>query len=208
MEHFTTNRLEAVSDGIFAIAITLLVLEIAVPHVQSGDSLARELRHLWPSYIGYALSFVTIGIMWMNHHEMFRDIERTDHSVMVLNLLLLMGISFLPFPTAVVAEYLNDAEFRTEAMLAYGGTFFVIALLFNALWFYVARHPDLLDEHVPAERVRSRSRRYALGPVAYGLMIPTALVNAWVPLGLAIALAVFYLLPLSADVLSELVDDG
>jgi len=91
-EHVTTTRLEALSDGVVAIVITLLIIEIGVPHVDAGQSLAAELRNLWPSYAGYALSFVTIGVMWMNHHEMFRDIERTDHNVVVLNLLpLTMG---------------------------------------------------------------------------------------------------------------------
>ena len=99
-----TGRLEAFSDGVFAIAITLLILEIGVPHVPADGSLWRALRELWPSYLSYAISFVIIGVMWINHHNLFRDIARVDHYLLVLNLLLLMSISFLPFPTAVVAN--------------------------------------------------------------------------------------------------------
>ena len=109
-EHANTIRLEAFSDGVFAIAITVLVLEIGVPHVAARESLPQALRHLWPSYFGYAVSFLTIGVMWINHHAMFKDIDRQDHVLLVLNLLLLMCISFLPFPTAVVAAYVRDGE--------------------------------------------------------------------------------------------------
>ena len=101
--HSDTSRLEAFSDGVFAIAVTLLVLEIGVPHVGEGESLGEALRHLWPSYFGFAVSFLTIGVMWINHHAMFKDIDRQDHTLLVLNLVLMMTISFLPFPTAVVA---------------------------------------------------------------------------------------------------------
>ena len=208
MQHVATTRLEAFSDGVFAIAITLLIIEIGVPHVTEGESLASALRDLWPSYIGYVLSFVTIGIMWMNHHELFRDIERTDHGVVVLNLLLLMTVSFLPFPTAVFADYINDADHRTEAMLAYSGTFFFIALAHNALWFYVARRRELLDDHVTEERIRTRSRRYIWGPVAYGSMVPLALISPWISFGIAGGLALFYLLPLTTPALGVATDRG
>jgi len=132
--HEDTGRLEAFSDGVFAIAITLLVLEIAVPHVDASKSLGDELLHLWPSYFGYGVSFITIGIMWANHHGVFRDIERYDHTLLVLNLLLLMGIGFVPFPTAVVAEYMREGEHQLEATLLYCSTFTAIAVVFNALW--------------------------------------------------------------------------
>jgi hypothetical protein len=113
--HYETGRLEAFSDGVFAIAITLLVLEIAVPHVEHDASLTNALLDLWPSYFGYAVSFITIGVMWINHHHMFKDIERVDHGLLALNLLLLICISFVPFPTAVLAEYVGEDEFRLEA---------------------------------------------------------------------------------------------
>jgi uncharacterized membrane protein len=187
--------MEAFSDGVFAIAITLLILEIGVPHAQQGESLAHLLRHQWPSYAGYAVSFVTIGIMWWNHHELFKDIEHPDHTLMVLNLALLLCIAFIPFPTALVAEYVRERAQETTAVFAYGATLTFTAVAFNALWFYAAYPGRLLVMDVSDERKRVRSLRYAPGPLLYGVTIPLALVNFWVSLGLYALLAVFYLLP-------------
>lgn len=106
--------------------------------------------------------------MWAKHHAMFKNIERYDHQLVVLNLLLLGSISFVPFPTAVLAEYLRDADRRLAAVLAYGGTYRVTAVLFVALWTYAARGRRLIDEHVSDARVRTRTRRYALRPAMYG----------------------------------------
>ena len=103
--HSTTSRLEAFSDGVFAIAITLLILEVKVPHAGTGESLRTALLRLWPSYLGYVISFVTLGIMWTNHHAMFTYIRRTDRYFLIVHVFFLMCISFLPFPTAVLAEY-------------------------------------------------------------------------------------------------------
>lgn len=162
-EHANTQRLEAFSDGVFAIAITLLVLEIGVPHVAPGQSLAAAMRHLWPSYFGYAVSFLTIGVMWINHHAMFKDIDRQDHVLLVLNLLLLLSISFLPFPTAVLAAYMRDSDHRLAATLTYGITITVIAIFFQLLWLYASIGRRLIDEHVSETRVRSRTIRFRRG---------------------------------------------
>ena len=105
----TTSRVEAFSDGVLAIAITLLVLEIRPPDVPSGSTLAKELLHLWPKYAVFAVSFITIGIMWVNHHALFQGIASVDRSLLFVNLLLLMAISFVPFPTAVLGDYLRIA---------------------------------------------------------------------------------------------------
>lgn len=195
-EHRSTARLEAFSDGVFAIAITLLVLEIGVPHLPEGGSLGHALRDLWPSYFGYAVSFITIGVMWANHHAMFKDIDRQDHTLVVLNLLLLMSISFLPFPTAVLAEYMRDDDQRLAATLAYGTTLVVIAIAFQLLWLYAARGRRLIDDHVSDARVRSRTVRYIPGFVAYCIGLPLAFVDPWISLGIYAALAIFFLLPI------------
>jgi uncharacterized membrane protein len=194
--HQDTARLEAFSDGVFAIAITLLVIEIGVPHVDADQSLAHALRELWPSYAGYAVSFITIGIMWANHHGMFKDIERTDHSVLMLNLVLLMCIAFVPFPTALVADYLREGSHEREATLAYCITFTCTAVAFNALWLYAWKRPHLLDDHVSKARLRSRTLRYLPGPMLYGATIPLAFASHWAALALIGALALLYLLPL------------
>ena len=136
MAESETTRLEAFSDGVFAIAITLLILEIKVPsEPETRDhGLWRALLERWPSYVGYVISFATIGIMWVNHHALFKYIRRVDRALLLANLLLLMTISFLPYPTAVLAEHLSDADSRTAAAVFYGGTLVVIAISFNVLW--------------------------------------------------------------------------
>ena len=100
------GRIEAFSDGVFAIAITLLVIEIGVPHIQGeGTTLSHALLEQWPSYLGYAISFLQIGVIWANHHNRFRFIARSDHILLFLNILFLMCVAFIPFPTALLAEY-------------------------------------------------------------------------------------------------------
>jgi uncharacterized membrane protein len=194
--HYDTSRLEAFSDGVFAIAITLLIIEIGVPHVEGGESLGHALRQLWPSYFGYALSFVTIGIMWANHHGMFKDIERVDHPMQMLNLLLLLCIAFIPFPTAVLVEYMQDDDNALAATLTYGITLTLTALAFNAMWWHASRGRRLIDDHVSDAHVRDRTLRYLPGPLLYAVGLPLAFVNTWAAMGLWVALAVLYLLPL------------
>jgi len=195
--HDDTARIEALSDGVFAIAITLLIIEIGVPHVEEGHGLGSLLRELWPSYVGYALSFLTIGVMWINHHAMFKDIEHSNHTLIVLNILLLLCISFVPFPTAVLAEYVRDNDHAVAATLAYGGTFTVTAIVFNALWLYAATHKTMIDAHVSDERIRSRTRRFIGGPLLYAAGLPLAFVSPWLSIALWVALTAFFLLPLN-----------
>jgi TMEM175 potassium channel family protein len=190
-----TSRLEAFSDGVFAIAITLLILEVKVPHAGSGESLARALLDLWPSYLGYAISFVTLGIMWTNHHAIFRYIRRCDRYFLLIHIFFLMCISFLPFPTAVLAEHLPYAESRQLAVAFYSGTLVVIALAYNAVWWYAVGDRRLLDPGADPAAVRTISRRYALGPISYGVSLALAFVNVWASLGVHAVLMILYLLP-------------
>jgi uncharacterized membrane protein len=202
LHHFDTQRVEAFSDGVLAIAITLLVLEIGVPG--PGSSLGSALEHEWPSFLGFGISFITIGIMWINHHGVFRDIERVDHKLLVLNLLLLLSISFLPFGTAVFAEHLRDEDNRRLATLFLGANFTVIAVFFNALWFYVYFHrAALIDHHVSVTRLQSRTRRYLSGPFIYGVTLPLAFISPWISVAIYIGAAVLYLLPLNEEQVTE-----
>src|SRR5438105_5960723 len=194
--HTNTTRIEAFSDGVFAIAITLLVLEITVPKLADGESLGRALGEEWPSFFGYCLSFITIGIMWMNHHTMWNDIERFDHTCTKLNLLLLLCISFVPFPTAVLADYLHDDARREAATLFYGGAFTAIALCWNALWLYASASRRLIDTHVSDSRISFRTRRNLAGPIGYGGSLPLALISPWLSLAIYVGMALLYLAPL------------
>ncbi len=195
--HSNTSRLEAFSDGVFAIAITLLILEVGVPHLSANESLAAALRELWPSYFAYILSFITIGIMWANHHSQFRDIDRADHTLSVLNLLLLMCISFVPFTTAVLAAYMRDNDQALAATLAYGSNFTVLAVFWNVVWRYASHDRRLIDEHVSDARVRMRTRRNVFGPFMYGAGLPLAFVSTWAAIGLWCAIGLYFLLPIS-----------
>ena len=133
-----TGRTEAFSDGVFAIAITLLVLDIRVP-AEEFDDLWSGIVHEWPAYLGYATSFLTIGALWLAHHGVFRRLRYANNPVMRINLLLLMAVSFLPFPTRLVAEAIRDQSAESAAAIFYGATLLVITLLFSALWGAVAR---------------------------------------------------------------------
>ena len=142
-----TVRLEAFSDGIFAIAMTLLVLEIRLPEDLAPGTLANSLLHLWRSYLAFLTSFATIGVMWVNHHRVFNLIRRTDQGILALNLLLMLGVTFLPFPTAVVARNIRSIDART-AVLFYNATFTVIAICWGVLWRYAVRNRHLIGKDV------------------------------------------------------------
>ncbi|MEP6572332.1 MAG: TMEM175 family protein [Gemmatimonadota bacterium] len=195
---FDTTRLEAFSDGVFAIAITLLVLEIRVPSheaILQDGGLWHALLRLWPSYLGYLISFVTIGIMWANHHSVFEQVRHADRYFLMINVLFLLCISFLPFPTAVLAAYLPDLEQRTIAVAAYGATLIVISLAYNALWWYAIRGERLLGPDADAATIRVITLRYGLGPFAYAIAFGLAFVNVWASLAVHGVLAAVYLLP-------------
>jgi uncharacterized membrane protein len=189
-----TARVEAFSDGVFAIAITLLVLELKVPPENVGTSLGRALLELWPSYLAFLTSFFTIGIMWLNHHRLFSMIQRTDHTLVMLNLLLMLGITAVPFPTALVAEHLGHEGEKTAAMV-YSGTYVVIAIVFNVLWRYAARGRRLLGSNVDATAVEKQTRQYVFGPVVYFIAFLVALVSAPLSFWINMAIAAFFALP-------------
>lgn len=188
-----TNRLEAFSDGVFAIAITLLVLEIKVP--PSGAGLGRELLGLWPSYLAYVISFIVIGAIWINHHAMFDHIVRSNHKLLLLNTLHLMFIAFLPFPTAVLAEALHSGIDTPVATAFYGGTLTAIGILVTAMWYYAAHGHQLLTEMTSRDDARRHGRRLMVGPVCYAIATVVALVEPWAALVFFVALNVFFLWP-------------
>ncbi|MDB6029283.1 MAG: Integral rane protein [Verrucomicrobiales bacterium] len=188
-----TNRIEAFSDGVFAIAITLLILEIKVP--PSGSALKAELLSLWPSYLAYAISFIVIGAIWINHHAMFEHIVRADQNLLLLNTFHLMFVAFLPFPTAVLAQALHDGADEPLATSFYGGTLTVIGIFVTAMWRYAAHEHRLLSSHISQDEAKRNGRRFLVGPVCYGIATVIALVAPWFALMFYIALNVFFLWP-------------
>jgi uncharacterized membrane protein len=191
MDESATNRMETFSDGVFAIAATLLVLEISVDTAHTHD-LGSALLHLWPSYLAYATSFITIGIIWMNHHTCVETMARVDRPFLFLNLLLLLTVSFLPFPTRLVADYLQRPG-EQSAVYAYAATFVVMAVVYNAWWRYASSGRRLIGENVSEKRVRAISRAFNPGPPTYALTLLVAVFSPLASVFLTFAIAAFYL---------------
>jgi uncharacterized membrane protein len=190
-----TARIEAFSDGVFAIAITLLVLDLKVPkELESGHSLASALMIQWPAYLAFVTSFLTILVMWVNHHRMFTLIERSDDRLLLFNGLLLMGVTLVPFPTSLVAEHLRLAGERTAAIV-FNCTFVYLALCFNLLWRTAAVGDRLLNPACDRTAVRNIFESYRWGPLLYGLGLALAFVSVGASLALNLGLAIFFALP-------------
>ena len=190
-----TGRVEALSDGVFAVAITLLVLNIQVPLGASGENeLLVLLLHKWPTYLAFATSFATIGIMWINHHRLFTHIKRTDTILLLLNILLLLIIVFIPFPTDLLAEYIKSSNQRLVALI-YSGTCVVLAIVFNLLWRYATYKGRLLGKSADLSAVRAISRQYLFGPLLYSIAFGLAWINVPASVVLNLLLAVFFAIP-------------
>jgi len=193
-----TARLEAFSDGVFAIAITLLVLEIHVPgqeEIAEHGGLAPALADLWSSYIAFVTSFLTILIMWINHHTIFSAIRRSDHFLIIFNGLLLLGVTFVPFPTSVLAEHLEGSDGDVAAAF-YAATFVFTALCFNLIWRYSAAGNRLLRGDINPSFVAAINYRYGLGVPVYGIAALTAALSPELSFGLCMALAILYVIPM------------
>jgi uncharacterized membrane protein len=189
-----TNRLEAFSDGVISITITLLVLNIHVPNENDTAPLLTLLLKQWPSYLNYVTSFIVIGIFWVNHHNMFKYIKRADHFFLLVNILFLMCLVFIPFVTALLAAYVNKPEQHTAALL-YSGTLLLTAIMFNVIWWYAARKRFLLDPRLNPHIVNRLTRSYLIGIPLYVLSMMFSLVSVEASLLLYIFIALIYALP-------------
>jgi uncharacterized membrane protein len=196
-KHEGTLRVEAFSDGVFAIAATLLVVDLKPPRgAMTGAQLVDALVAEWPTYVSYAMSFLYLGIIWAHHHAVYRLLKRTDQVFLTINILFLMVIAVLPFPTAILGEYLGErGERHRIATLVYTGTLFVTALLFNALWLWGKHERRLIDDDLDERVIRATTRHYLVAPIAYALAFVVAW---WAPVAaviIVLAMALFYLLP-------------
>jgi uncharacterized membrane protein len=184
-----TARLETFSDGIFAIAATLLILDVNL----SGDgSVAHQLVQAWPSYAAYAISFATLGIVWVNHHTVFKQIGSVDRTFLFINVLFLMVVAFTPFPTRVLAD--NMREQSKAAAIAYGLTYTSMAVCFVSLWFYAARKRRLIAASADQRMVSGISRSFAPGAFVYAIATLSALLSAVLAVVLFAAIAIFYVI--------------
>ncbi|HEV2296914.1 MAG TPA: TMEM175 family protein [Candidatus Acidoferrales bacterium] len=189
-----TARVEAFSDGVFAIAITLLILDIKVPNA-SGGPLAHQLLVQWPFYFSFVISFAFIGIMWINHHRLFTHIKRSDDLLLILNLLLLLGVTSVPFPTAVLAANLGQPGQRTATVL-FNATYLFIAVIFNLLWRYAtSRNHHLLAANADFAAADRITRQYLFGPLLYLICLGLAWISVTASLALNATLACFFAFP-------------
>jgi uncharacterized membrane protein len=189
----STARLETFADGVFAIAATLLILNVDAQ--VSGDlpGLGSQLLHIWPSYLAYAVSFVTIGIMWVNHHTVMSQIDRTDRRFLVATVGLLLCIAFVPFPTRLVAEHIRGEGAR-DAALAFGFTMVATAIMYNVTWFYASRGKRLLRADADPAVVSGLSRSYLPGPWIYLAAALIAFLSPATSVVLFMAIALFYVI--------------
>jgi uncharacterized membrane protein len=188
-----TDRTESFSDGVFAVAITLLVLDLSVHNV-APNGLAAALGRKWPHYITFAVSFLTIGIIWSNHHAMFERIARVDRTLVMLNLLLLMSVTFIPFPTGLLASYLRAGADEHVAAAVYAGSLLLMSIAFIATNWYAARR-ELLTSWITPRHMRKQLLRASVGLFVYSLAVGLAFVDTITSLALCAVSAVYYALP-------------
>jgi uncharacterized membrane protein len=187
----SSARLETFADGVFAIAATLLILIVEVPELD-GHSLAHELVRLWPAYIGYAVSFLTIGIIWVNHHTVLRQIRGVDRIFLFINVFFLLCIAFIPFPTRLLATYVRTDDGRAAAVV-YGITLTTTAIFFNLMWRYaIGGGGRLLRADADQREVDGITRSYRPGVPMYAGSTVVGIFNAEVAAALFAVIALFY----------------
>ena len=194
----STRRLEAFSDGVFAIVITLLVLEIRVPqipHPHADVELFHLLLRMWPKFLSFAVSFVIVGIFWVGHHNIFHVIRHTDRALLWLNLFFLLCVAFIPFPTALMGEYVGVPA----AVVPYGLTLMATGLTLYLLWWYATFRRRLVSPDLDPAFVRMVSRRTLAGPLLYVLAILLSLVSARITLLVYALIPLYFILPHRLD---------
>jgi uncharacterized membrane protein len=194
-----TGRLEAFSDGVIAVAITLLVLNIDLPHLKLHQSLVSGLIDQWQVYVAYMVSFLTIGIIWINHHVMISRLREADRTILFLNLLLLMSIGILPFATRLMAAYLKQSHGQHLATGIYSGAFLLMAVFFAMLNRHILlAKAHLLHRELPVGQRRQILFRSVSGLVPYAVATGLAALSSYLTLAICGALAIFYALPIGS----------
>jgi uncharacterized membrane protein len=194
-EFIQKNRLEAFSDGVFAILITLLVLEIKVPHIEQHNStgaLQAALQSLLPKFLSWVISFLVIAVIWVNHHRILERVEKADHSFFWLNTNLLLWTSFIPFPTALMGDYAHNPL----AVSLFGIVLSLSALAFTFLRKYLADHGDLLKKEIgPHVLKHTVLKSFLLGPLAYGMGAAAAWIHTGVSWAIYLIIPLYFIFP-------------
>lgn len=190
----TKSRIETLCDGVFAIAMTLLIFNIKVPSLSpppAGSSLTRALFGLWPQFLVYAISFIMLGVYWVGHHNQFHYIRRTDRVLLWVNVLFLMFVALVPFSTALLGEY--PAE--QVAVVFYAVNLMLVGLTLYAQWWYATSGHHLVDADLDLVLVRLAKRRVLMGPVILLVAVAGSFVSTKVSILIYALIPVFYILP-------------
>jgi uncharacterized membrane protein len=190
---FSKSRVETFSDGIFAIIITLLVLEIKVPHIgdhHSAGELMAALKGLLPKFLSWIISFFTIAVIWVNHHKIFKQIRQLDNGIFWWNAVLLLWSSFIPFPTAVLGDYPGN----TVSLVLYGLVMSLMAVSFSFMRIYILRNPDVMEESVDIRLFRSGTFMSVLfGPVMYLAGVAAGFVHPLLAFAVYLGIPVYFI---------------
>ncbi len=187
------SRLEAFSDGVFAVAITLLALDLTVAGPTGYGSLTYQLHEKWPAFLAYLVSFLMIGIVWVNHHVLVRAITAVDRTLLFLNLVLLLFVVLIPFATATVADYLTKNDWDANvAMALYGGVFLGMSIGFGSIFEWTL-HGQRVYQPLPLEKHWAARARFVGGGLVYVVAIIVALINAIAAFVLIALVAVYYI---------------
>jgi uncharacterized membrane protein len=189
-----TSRIEAFSDGVFAVSLTLLVLDLRVPQMQDGIALHDSIKivlALFPQFLSFAISFAVVAIFWVNHHHLFHILERSDRKLLWLNNLLLFWLSVIPFPTAFIGKYPQ----LPIASIVYGIVLFLTATTFTVMYAYAACAKSLMYEWVTEETRKSGIKKGIIGPALYLFSVIIAPFSTHIAIFTFILLPIFYFLP-------------
>ena len=185
-----TDRLEAFSDGIFAFAITLLVLNLYDP-ASRGSTLLQGLIYEWPAFFAFSISFLHILVMWINHHNMFNYIERLSREFMLLNGLLMFFVVVTPFTTLLISEHLLQSDANIAAII-YAGSFFCVGIVWNLLWHNATSFHKLINKRVPQKKIKRIAREYSIAPLFYGITLIVSLFSAIASLVITVLIAAYF----------------
>jgi len=189
-----TSRIEAFSDGVFCVAITLLAIEIGIQAKkdETNDGLIKLLLSKWPLYLAYLISFVNVLLAWIGHHSLFKNFKNTDNAVMITNGLLLMLIAIAPFPTRTLGLFFQTGAFKA-AVVFYTGYFVLISIAFKLLWYAASRNKALLMHGITDSQIKRTTRNENIGLICNTIIMLVAFINPWIALSLSFAMWVYWI---------------
>ncbi len=199
---YSINRLEAFSDGVIAIIITLLVFNLPLPTPDEGD-LVQNLLIRAEEFAAFFVSFFVIGVMWINHHDLFRVIHKADHILFLLNVFLLLGITIVPFTTRLMATYIRTDQNQVSAVI-YAGGYFMTAFFFNILWRYASYKRRLVGSEISDNDVKIITRNYNIGFMLYFVGFLLSFISAQLTLLINLGLAIFFALPTRENAITRI----